>query len=123
MAIAVAISALGMGVHTVREFGWAGLWDPASGMIPVVGVQLLLLLRWWLRPAARRGTAIILLATAIFQLVGGAIISVLPLPILPFEPEQSVEHYLSHLFLGVAQLPLIIVPLLVLAGRPALRYS
>jgi hypothetical protein len=112
-----------MGVHTVREFGWAGLWDLNSGMIPVVGVQLLLLLRWWLRPETRRRSAALLLATGIFQLVGGAIISVLPLPILPFQPEQSVEHYLSHVFLGLAQLPLIIVPLRALAARPALRYS
>jgi hypothetical protein len=112
-----------MGVHTVREFGWSGLWDPTTGMIPVVGVQLLLLLGWWLRPDARRAAAIALLATAIFQLVGGAILSVLPLPILPFQPEQSLHHYLSHAILGAAQVPLIVVPLRGLAARPTLRYS
>jgi hypothetical protein len=123
MGIAVGISALGMGVHTVREFGWLGLWDVSTGMIPVVGVQLVLLLCWWLRPNARRAASIALLSTAIFQLVGGAIISVLPLPILPFQPEQSLHHYLSHAFLGAAQLPLIVVPLRGLAARSALRYS
>ena len=45
------------------------------------------------------------------RIVGGAVLSVLPLPFLPFEPEQSVSHYLSHVVLGIAQVPLIVVPL------------
>jgi hypothetical protein len=49
--------------------------------------------------------------TAVFQLVGGAVISVLPLPFLPFIPEQTLEHYLSHVFLGITQIPLIVIPL------------
>jgi hypothetical protein len=41
------------------------------------------------------------------HLIGGAILSVLPLGFLPFAPEQSPSHYLSHLIYGVTQLPLI----------------
>ena len=109
LAIAVGLSALGMAFHTVREFGYGGLWAPSSGMIPVVGVQLALYAAWlWSRA---RGLEIALTVTALFQLVGGAIISVLPLPILPFEPDQSLHHYVSHVVFGVAQLPLIVVPL------------
>lgn len=104
---AVLISALGMAIHTVREFGYAGILDPATGMLPVVGAQVLIFLAYWLRPAAREAAATALLFTGFFQLVGGAIISVLPLPILPFQPEQSVGHYVSHVVLGIAQLPLI----------------
>ena len=111
LAIAVVVSVFGMAVHTVREFGYSGLFDFATGFIPVVTVQLLLFIVWWLVPAARSAAAIALVATAVLQLVGGAIISVLPLPFLPFVPEQTIGHYLSHLFLGITQVPLLVVPL------------
>lgn len=111
MVAAVALSAFGMAFHTVREFGYLGLLSLGTGMIPVVGVQFFLLVVWWLSPGARSGVGRALAVTGMFQLVGGAIISVLPLPFLPFEPEQSVGHYLSHLILGIAQIPLIVVPL------------
>lgn len=48
-----------------------------------------------------------LLAWALLHLVGGALISILPLPILPFDPEQSVRHYAFHVVYGVTQLPLV----------------
>ncbi len=111
MAAAVGLSALGMAFHTVREFDWPGLWSPGTGMIPVVGVQVLLFVVWWLSPGVRTGLGRALAATGVFQLVGGAIISVLPLSFLPFLPEQSVGHYVSHLVLGLAQIPLIVIPL------------
>ncbi|HRJ44162.1 MAG: hypothetical protein KJZ86_06525 [Caldilineaceae bacterium] len=34
-------------------------------------------------------------------------ISVLPLALLPFDPEQSLGHYGSHILYFLAQLPLI----------------
>lgn len=104
--MAVVLSALGMAVHTVREFGYAGLFSLGTGMIPVVTVQALLFVVWWLAPNGKSATAMALTVTAIFQLVGGAIISVLPLPFLPFEPAQTMDYYLSHLFLGITQIPL-----------------
>ena len=111
MAAAVGLSALGMAYHTVMEFGWSGPFSIATGMIPVVSVQVFLFMLWWLSPRARTVTGWALVVTGLFQLLGGAIISVLPLPFLPFEPEQSVSHYLSHLVLGIAQIPLLVVPL------------
>jgi hypothetical protein len=106
MIAAVIVSALGMAFHTVREFGWPGLWNPATGMIPVLLVQVALLLAW-LRADRQRILTKALLATGLTQLVGGAILSVLPLPILPYAPDQSVQHYVSHVGYGIAQLPLI----------------
>lgn len=119
---AVALSALGMAVHTVREFGWTGLVVPATGLIPVVAIQLALL-AWAMLPKRRSGTAVRwLMYTGIVQLLGGAIFSVLPLPILPFVPEQSLDHYVSHAVYGIAQLPLIVVALREAAARfPSLR--
>lgn len=102
---AVIVSALGMAFHTVREFGWLGLLNPALGMIPVVALQVVLL-RAWLRDNRQRGPTKWLLATGLIELVGGGL-SVLPLPILPYAPDQSLYHYISHVVWGVAQLPLI----------------
>src|ERR1700694_4991296 len=101
----VIVSAFGMAFHTVREFGWLGLLNPALGMIPVVAVQVVLL-RAWLRANRPRGLTQGLLATGLIELVGGSL-SVLPLPILPYVPDQSLYHYISHVVWGVAQLPLI----------------
>jgi hypothetical protein len=61
----------------------------------------------WLRADRQRSLTKALLATGVIQLFGGAIISVLPLPILPYVPDQSVQHYISHVGYGIAQLPLI----------------
>lgn len=107
LGIAVAIALLGMAIHTVVEFGIAGLWAFETAMIPWAILQGILWLVWWRQPGARRAAAMALFATALVQLIGGAIVSVLPLPILPFEPEQSLRHYLSHVALGIAQVPLL----------------
>ena len=123
MAGAVGCSALGMAIHTVREFGYSGLWSLGTGMIPVVGVQIFLFVIWWLSPGARRGAGIALVLTGVLQLIGGAIISVLPLSFLPFVPEQSLSHYLSHVVLGIAQIPLIVVPLMGARGQRIASHS
>jgi hypothetical protein len=52
------------------------------------------------------------------MLIGGGL-SVLPLPILPFTPEQSYAHYLSHAVYAAAQLPLVVACLH--HSRPILR--
>lgn len=62
----------------------------------------------WLRlsrgAAAPRGA---LFAWAGLNLVGGGVLSVLPLPFLPFEPEQTATHYLAHAVYALTQLPLL----------------
>lgn len=50
-----------------------------------------------------------LLGWAALNLLGGGMLSVLPLPFLPFDPEQSLRHYLFHLLYIASQLPLLIV--------------
>ena len=39
--------------------------------------------------------------------LAGAIITVLPLPVLPFRPEQSIRHYGVHVSYAVTQLPVL----------------
>ena len=42
-------------------------------------------------------------------MVVGGLLTVLPLPVLPFVPEQSVGHYAVHVVYAVGQLPLVLV--------------
>lgn len=58
-------------------------------------VTLFLLVGWWIGPA-RRVAAWLLLGWAWLNLLGGAVLSVLPLGFLPFNPEQSPRHYAFH---------------------------
>lgn len=60
------------------------------------------LLLAWGRRRSRRGW------WALLNLLGGAVLSVLPLPFLPFVPEQSLRHYSFHLPYGLTQVPLIV---------------
>ncbi len=102
-----AVSLLGLATHNTLEFGAASLLDPATGFMPMLvayGALVVLILR---APALRLTALIALAGLALLNLVGGAVLSVLPLGFLPFEPEQSLTHYLSHLVYGITQIPLL----------------
>jgi hypothetical protein len=51
-----------------------------------------------------------LLLLGIVHIVGGGFLSVLLLKFLSFYPEQSLQHYLSHILYGLAQFPMIAAP-------------
>jgi hypothetical protein len=68
----------------------------------------LLFLGWWILPY-QRITRLALLSWTWLNLVGGGILSVIPLPFLPFYPEQSVFHYLMHVEYVLTQIPLIVI--------------
>jgi hypothetical protein len=104
--LASAIAAAGMVAHNVLEFGPAFLLDPET-LIPLAIFGLFALLA-----CARPANAVVhvaLLAWALLNLVGGGILSVLPLGLFPFAPEQSLGHYGAHVIYGAAQLPLAVV--------------
>lgn len=112
-----AVSLLGLATHNTLEFGAASLLDPATGFMPMLvayGALVVLILR---APALRLTALIALAGLALLNLVGGAVLSVLPLGFLPFEPEQSLGHYLSHVLYGINQLPLIWVALKLLLNE------
>lgn len=99
------LSWLGAYIHTTLELQLP-VWRPENSFPALIGLVLFLL--WWRQPGRQRLWAALLLGwTAVGHLFIGAILSVLPVPILPFYPEQSLGHYSSHLIYGVAQLPLI----------------
>jgi hypothetical protein len=104
VALFTALSWLGEYVHNLFELPQLTLLSPENS-IPAL-ISLVLFLAWWLTPY-RRAAAVLLLAWAILHLAGGAILSVMPLPFLPFYPEQSLQHYAAHAIYGLAQLPLI----------------
>ncbi len=115
--VAVILSLLGVVLHNWLEFGAAALPALETGTIPVALVQLGFLALWWWLPVARLGSMVALGALALVHLVVGSILTVLPLAMLPFEPEQSLPHYGSHLLYGVLQLPLLWLLARRLAGR------
>jgi hypothetical protein len=105
VAALTLLSWLGAYVHTTLELQLP-VWRPENSVPALVG--LVLYLGWWRQAQRRRLWTWLLLAwTAGGHLLLGALFSVLPLPLLPFVPEQSAGHYLSHVIYGVAQLPLI----------------
>lgn len=119
LALCVFLSILGLVLHNLREFGLQGLTDLSTGTIPYATIQVLLLLLWLLASRARPTVELLLALTAALQIIGGGLLSVLPLPFLPFEPEQSPAHYFSHIILALLQLPLLIYPLRIRAIRKA----
>jgi hypothetical protein len=105
LAALIFLSWLGAYIHTTYELQLP-IWRWEHSFPAVVG--LVLFLAWWRQSRWRRTWVVILLGwTTVAHLVIGAILSVLPVPLWPFYPEQSLSHYLSHVIYGVAQLPLI----------------
>ena len=100
---ATVVAWTGFFVHNVADLPGQTILSPESLFPTLVWIAVLVL---WLVPATRTAGAWILLAWAVINLVGGGL-SVLPLPFLPFEPEQSVEHYAVHGLYAATQLPLI----------------
>ena len=101
----IGLSWLGLLVHNLAELGGHVLLGPETTGPTTV---YLLLAASWLT-SARRAVARLLLGWGWLQLVGGGLFSVLPLPMWPYEPEQSVRHYAFHALYAFLQLPLLIV--------------
>ena len=114
VVLASVIAAAGMMAHNVFEFGPAFLLN-AQTLIPLAIFGLFALLAW-ARPA-NAVVYVLLLVWAVLNLVGGGILSVLPLGLFPFQPEQSLGHYGAHVIYAVAQLPLVVVAALALSRR------
>lgn len=106
IAACSALAVGGMLAHNVLELGPAFLLSPET-LLPVA---LYIVLAWLVRrPSSGTGVRVALLSWALLNLVVGGILSVLPLDLLPFVPEQSVGHYAAHALYAVAQVPLVFV--------------
>jgi hypothetical protein len=105
LTFAAALSWLGLWFHDGREFpGSRGLTPDSFAMGLVAAV--LVAVAWWTRPARWPVAA---LAGYGGLMMAGGMLSVLPLPILPYLPAQTGEHYISHAVYAAAQLPLVLL--------------
>lgn len=103
--VTAAFAWLGFFLHNVADLPGQTILSPESLYPTLLTLALLIL---WLVPATRTFGAWALMVWVALNLVGGAL-SVLPLPILPFVPEQSFEHYTFHVAYAVTQVPLLVV--------------
>ena len=101
-----ALAAAGMLVHDLFELGPAFLVDPQA-LIPLGIFAILAIVAS--RETAGLAAWIALFAWGALNLVGGGILSVLPLGVLPFQPEQSLGHYGAHVVYTLAEVPLVVV--------------
>ena len=108
IAVFTALSWLGEVIHNRIELPGLTLLSPENSITALVSVFLFLI--WSFLPS-RRIPGLLLLLWAMIYFIGGGIISVIPFQFLPFYPEQSMAHYLTHLLYGLAQLPLIVIML------------
>jgi hypothetical protein len=112
--LAVAIAWLGLWTHEFYRMPSA-LGLTLDGSLPLLVIAAALLV-WWLRAANKRAATWALLIYGLINCVGG-FFSVPPLPFLPFVPEQTLDHYLVHVWYALCQVPLIIVTLAALLAR------
>jgi hypothetical protein len=110
---ALGLSWLGLAIHNVAELGAPILLRPET--LGPTAVYLLLAAGW--PSPVRHGASRMLLAWAWLNLIGGALLSVLPIPLWPFQPDQTLAHYAVHLLYAGLQVPLIVV-LTPTAARP-----
>lgn len=101
----IFLSWLGAYVHTTSELQLP-IWRWENSFPALVGLALFL--GWWRQPQRRTVWAwLLLIWTAGAHFLLGAVLSVLPMPLWPYYPEQSLSHYMMHVLYGAAQLPLI----------------
>ena len=101
-----ALAAGGMLAHNVLELGPAFLVDPQT-LIPLGIFAILAILAG--RETAGRGAWTALFAWGLLNLVGGGVVSVLPIALLPYQPDQSLGHYGVHVLYALAEVPLVLV--------------
>ena len=105
MAAALTLSAGSMLAHNLYELPLSPIDLENSGPILVAAV---LGVAYALRPDSK-AVAAAALGWGVLNLVIGGIVSVLPLSILPFVPEQSVTHYGAHVVYTLGQVPLVML--------------
>lgn len=113
LVVAVVIAALGLIAHNLISLPLSPFAPDTVGPVAVYAG----LLGWSLRSRLGSASRWSLAAWTLLNFVVGGIVSVLPLPFLPFVPDQNLGHYVAHVAYAAAQLPL-----LAILGRPRSRW-
>ncbi len=100
---AAAVAALGMLAHNLLSLPLPlGAPENVGPVLVWCG-----LVAWHLATRGAGAARAALLAWTALNLVVGGIVTVLPLPFLPFVPEQTLSHYLAHLIYTITQIPML----------------
>jgi len=105
LALALAVSWASMLFHNQWELPLTPLDLENTGPL---AVDIALFVACWRRPSSRL-LWIVILVWGLLNMVVGGLLTVLPLPVLPFVPEQTVDHYAVHVVYAIGQLPLVLV--------------
>ena len=100
---AVALAWLGLLVHNQLSLPLAPLSTENLGPFVVYAALGV----WYVRSRGSGKARAALAGWTLLNLVVGGVLTVLPLPFLPFVPEQTIAHYAAHVIYSVAQLPLL----------------
>jgi len=112
MGAALTLSAGSMLAHNLYELPLSPIDVENAG--PIL-FAVLLGVAYAVRPDSK-AVAAAALGWGVLNLVIGGIVSVLPLPILPFVPEQSITHYGAHVVYTLGQVPLVVLGFRALRG-------
>jgi hypothetical protein len=105
LGLAAAVAWLGAWFHDFREFaGTSGLMADTLAEILIIVAMMALV---WRIPRSRWPRVVLLVFAALWM--AGGTLSVLPLAIWPWVPDQSVSHYATHIITALVPIPLIIV--------------
>ena len=116
MVAAAVIAWFGLLVHNIADLPDQTLLSPQTLWPSVVTASLLGVYAAGTVRLAGMG----LFGWALLNLVGGPL-SVAPIPVLPFEPQQTLRHYSFHLLYAATQLPLLVVSYRFAACQPSRR--
>ncbi|GAB3931182.1 hypothetical protein GCM10029976_034590 [Kribbella albertanoniae] len=100
IGLAIAVAWLGFVLHNVADLPGQTLLSAETLYPSLVYVALIGVLRWSAWP---------LFGWAVLNGVGGGLLSVLPLPFLPFDPVQTFHHYSFHVIYTATQIPLAVL--------------
>lgn len=100
--VTAAVSWLGFLVHNVADLPDQSLSSPETLWPSLTTGALLAIYRF----GATRPATLALFAWATLNLLGAAL-TVLPLALLPFDPEQTPRHYSFHVLYFASQVPLL----------------
>jgi hypothetical protein len=108
VVLALGVAWLGLWAHELYRVP-SRLGFTPDGSLPLLAIAVILLV-WYLAAEDKRAPTWALLVYGLINGIGG-FLTVLPLPFLPFVPEQMVGHYLVHVLYLACQVPLIALTL------------